>query len=222
MTLREKVEQAKDLLEETLLEFGPDSVAVAWTGGKDSTVVLHLLRDVLAGMGLTHVQALNLDTGVKFPEVTAFRDRLALEWKLDMTIVRPAVDLETYPVARDKISCCADLKVEPLARGVQDMGIEALFSGIRRDEHPDRNRPFRERRERPDCMMLHPILEFTEVDVWAYIMQENIPYCSLYAEGYRSLGCVPCTERTVGGSERSGRAVEKEAGMETLRSLGYF
>ena len=70
--------------------------------------------------------------------------------------------------------------------------------------------------------MVHPLLEFTEVDIWAYIMQEQLPYCTLYAEGYRSLGCVPCTCKTQGGTEREGRAPDKEAHMDTLRSLGYF
>lgn len=222
MTLYDKVARAKDLLEEAALEFGPESVAVAWTGGKDSTIVLHLWRQVMAGMGLSHIRALNLDTGFKFLEVMDFRDHLTVEWDIDLTIARPAVDLDCYPVAQDKVACCAVLKVEPLARAVAEMGIEALLTGIRRDEHPDRDRPWRERREKPECLMVHPLLDFTEVDVWAYIMQEQLPYCPLYAEGYRSLGCVPCTVRSQDGAERAGRNAEKEASLETLRSLGYF
>jgi phosphoadenosine phosphosulfate reductase len=222
MTLEEKVRRAKDLLEETALEFGPESVAVAWTGGKDSTVLLHLWRQVMKAMGLTRVRALNLDTGVKFVEVMAFRDQMALSWDIDLTIARPAVDMDTFPVAQDKVACCAALKVEPLARAVNEMGVEALLTGIRRDEHPDRDRPHCERREKPDCLMVHPLLEFTEVDVWAYIMQEQLPYCSLYTEGYRSLGCVPCTRKVPDGSERAGRDPDKESRLDALRSLGYF
>lgn len=222
MTLGEKVAVACELLEETALEFGPESVAVAWTGGKDSTVLLHLWRKVMSGLGLSHVRALNLDTGCKFVEVMDFRDHLAVEWDIDLTIARPAVDLELFPVAQDKVACCAALKVEPLSRSVVEMGVEALLTGIRRDEHPDRDRPARERRERPNCMMVHPLLDFTEVDVWAYIMQEQLPYCALYSEGYRSLGCVPCTEKSLDGAERAGRAPDKEACLDTLRSLGYF
>ncbi|UZP68517.1 phosphoadenosine phosphosulfate reductase family protein [Desulfovibrio mangrovi] len=222
MTLQEKVRQAKDLLEETALEFGPESVAVAWTGGKDSTVLLHLWRQVMGDMGLTHVRALNLDTGVKFVEVMGFRDQIASSWDIDLTIARPEVDMDTFPVAQDKVSCCAALKVEPLARAVGEMGVEALLTGIRRDEHPDRDRPYSERREKPDCLMVHPLLDFTEVDVWAYIMQEQLPYCTLYTEGYRSLGCVPCTHKVLEGDERAGRDPEKESKLDTLRSLGYF
>jgi len=222
MTLAHKVARAKDLLEETALEFGPENVVVAWTGGKDSTVTLHLWNGVLSAMGFAGLRALNIDTGCKFPEVMEFRDKLACEWHLHLTVARPDVDLRNYPVALDKVACCAALKVEPLSRAVREMGAEALLTGIRRDEHPQRDRARSERRDRPDCLMVHPILDFTEMDVWAYIMEYGLPYCSLYTQGYRSLGCVPCTQPVAEGEERSGRDAEKEAHMGTLRALGYF
>ncbi|ADN02558.1 sulfate adenylyltransferase subunit CysD [Spirochaeta thermophila] len=95
---------------------------------------------------------------------------------------------------------------------------------------------------------IHPILEWTELDIWEYIRRERIPVVSLYfdrGEGrrYRSLGCAPCTSpipsraRTVdeiveelssgalkGVAERSGREQDKEDGgtLETLRREGYM
>lgn len=95
---------------------------------------------------------------------------------------------------------------------------------------------------------IHPLLDWTEVDVWAYIQREEIPTVSLYydqGEGkrYRSLGCYPCTfpvestARTVAEvveelrtgkfaniAERSGRAQDKDdgGGLETLRRDGYM
>ena len=97
-------------------------------------------------------------------------------------------------------------------------------------------------------MRIHPLLDWTEVDIWRYIRQENIPFVSLYldqGEGvrYRSLGCAPCTSpvestaKTVDDiidelssgrfsriAERAGRGQDKEdgGGLEELRRNGYM
>lgn len=106
----------------------------------------------------------------------------------------------------------------------------------------------------PDCdhIRIHPILHWTELDIWEYIKDRDLPFSSLYRANYvkenyvlehkryRSLGCMPCTDPitstassideiieelkvTVGG-ERSGRAQDKEDAyaMERLRVLGYM
>lgn len=220
--LERKIEAAQNELRQVAAEYGADNISVAWTGGKDSTVTLHIWKNILAEMGVECVTALNIDTGCKFPEVLHHRDTLSQDWGIDLTIVRPEVDMSQYPIAQDKITCCADLKIEPLSRGVKQQDIEVLLTGIRKDEHPDRDRPLREQRDRPACLMMHPVLDFTEMDIWAYTMQFNLPYCPLYDSGYRSLGCVPCTKPCDGGEERSGRDGDKEAKMDMLRSLGYF
>ncbi len=97
-------------------------------------------------------------------------------------------------------------------------------------------------------LRIHPLLDWTELDIWAYIGRESIPTVSLYYDQgqgrrYRSLGCYPCTfpidskardvagivEELAGGqlsniAERSGRAQDKEdgGGLETLRRGGYM
>lgn len=97
-------------------------------------------------------------------------------------------------------------------------------------------------------LRIHPLLDWTEVDIWKYIKRENIPTVSLYydqgsGKRYRSLGCYPCTfpinstaktvddviEELESGllkniAERSGRAQDKEdgGGLEELRKNGYM
>ncbi len=230
MSLDAKIDAARQLLREVLAQHGPDRVAVAWTGGKDSTLVLGLWRDVLRrdAPGATPL-ALNLDTGCKFPEVLAFRDGLAAQWGVDLRIARPRV-APGYPVAADRAACCRDLKVVPLLRALRELDTAVLLTGIRRDEHPDRaNRPAREPVADPPHLRVHPVLEFTEMDVWAATMQLGLPHCELYDQGYRSLGCVPCTlppgavaGGAEGGGERAGRAADKEAMLASLHALGYF
>jgi phosphoadenosine phosphosulfate reductase len=212
--------------------FSARQTAVAYTGGKDSGVVLHQWRTVLAEQGLGPLRAISVDTGLKFPQVTAFRDKLADDWGVELTLARPAVDLASYPVAQDKLACCRDLKIIPLHSALAGTGTNLLFSGIRRDEHPSRaGRPYLEARAATDIAPAHwqanPILDWTEMDIWAFITGLGLPYCELYHEGYRSLGCMPCTKPCEGcvlgdDAERAGRDQDKERQLEALTSLGYF
>jgi len=199
-------------------------VRVAWTGGKDSTVVLFIWKAVLDNAGAGPIRAINLDTGCKFPEVMAFRDLLTEEWSVDLHIARPKVSLDGYPLAEDPLSCCRELKVEPLKQAIVETGATHVMTGIRFDEHPDRaGRLPEERRDDPPHILINPILDWTETDIWAFHARFNLPHCELYDRGYRSLGCQPCTRRPEeGGGERSGRDTSKEAVLPTLTSLGYF
>lgn len=220
MTLAEKIGLARSRMAEVLERYGPGA-AVGWTGGKDSTVVLALWRDALreAAPGAA-LRGLNLDTGCKFPEVLAFRDQLAREWSVELHVVRPGFDLGRYPLAVDPVACCGDLKIRPLNEAIARLSIPALLTGVRADENPDRaDRPWLE--DHGDHVRALPILEWTELDIWTFMVREGIPWCTLYDQGYRSLGCVPCTSRS-GRGERSGRDAAKEERMGQLRSLGYF
>ena len=240
--LADKLARSREVLAAVLAGFAPAHVAVAYTGGKDSGVALHLWKDALAQTGAAPLRAISIDTGCKFPQVMALRDRLCADWNVALTIARPrfgpsGVDLAAYPVAAypvavDKVACCRDLKIIPLCRALADTDTQALLTGIRRDEHPSRaGRHYAELRAAtadetggcPEHWQVNPILDWTEMDIWALITGENLPYCELYHEGYRSLGCVPCT-RPAGAddSERAGRDPDKERQLETLKSLGYF
>ncbi|MCK9239406.1 phosphoadenosine phosphosulfate reductase family protein [Desulfocurvus sp.] len=223
--LEDRLAAARSFLRAAALAAGPRRVAVAWTGGKDSTLALWLWRSVLAEVAPgVRPRAVNLDTGLKFPQVLALRDALARDWGLDLHVARPEVDLEVYPVAVDKVACCRDLKVLPLARAVAALGLAALVTGVRADEHPARAaRPAAGFHAEPPHLRLAPLWHFTEFDVWAAILDHGLPFCPLYGQGYRSLGCAPCTALPgPGAGERSGRDQDKERHMETLRSLGYF
>ena len=199
-------------------------VAVAWTGGKDSTLALWLWRQVC---GQTTPLALTVDTGCKFPKIISFRTQLAKEWGVDHTVVFSA-DPQRPPEPSVPLECCNRLKIRPLKEALRARGVSVLVTGIRRDEHPSRaGRTAVERREDqeagPDYVQLNPLLELNEMDVWAAHLGRGIPYCSLYDQGYRSLGCVPCTAPPAAGfDERSGRNQAKDAKLQQLTALGYF
>ncbi|WP_028574521.1 phosphoadenosine phosphosulfate reductase family protein [Desulfonatronovibrio hydrogenovorans] len=223
MDLQEKINLTKGIFERALSSSDPENIYVAWTGGKDSTVVLSLWTHFLEENGVDDKpKAINLDTGLKFPEIIRFRDEIALRWDIELNIVVPDLEISEYPVAKDKINCCRDLKVTPLKQAITELKVDTLLSGIRSDEHPSRStRDQIEQKQSPDYVQINPILHWTEMDIWSFIVQKNLPYCTLYNHGYSSLGCMPCTCRST-GQERSGRAGDKEESLDLLRSMGYF
>ena len=223
-TLDDKIRGTESLLARLIETIDPAGVRVAWTGGKDSTVVLYIWKAILDHHESGPVRAINLDTGCKFPEVMAFRDRLATEWGVDLHVAQSDVAIADYPLAEDTLACCRDLKIEPLRKAVRHTGTTYLLTGIRRDEHPDRaDRQPMEERDAPTHVMVNPILDWTETDIWAFHARFDLPHCELYDQGYRSLGCQPCTKKPGdGGDERSGRDRAKERSLKTLTSLGYF
>ena len=218
-TLEEKEKESRKLLKEAIEKFGMEKVAVAWSGGKDSTTVLHLIKQEFKKV---IIPVVFIDTSVKFKEIYSFRDKIAKEWNLNLIIVKNEEALKTIKIAQNKEECCYLLKTIPLREAITSHGWEALITAVRWDEQEARkNETYFSRRETPPHTRIHPILHFRELDIWAYIRKYNIPYCELYHKGYRSLGCAPCTK--IGGeAERAGRDKNKEEIMQRLRGMGYF
>jgi phosphoadenosine phosphosulfate reductase len=222
-TLKEKEAQGIQILTEALQKFPTTQMALAFTGGKDSLVCLDLLRRAMGGT--VTIPVLHVDTTVKFPEIYEYRDQIVKEWQLKLIVHINEQALREGPKPTDAefcIFCTKRMKTEALQQAVHIHGWKALITGVRWDEHEARATELFFS-PRPDHMRVHPILQFSEDDVWAYIEKYNLPYCSLYDKGYRSIGCMPCTEPIPDeGPERSGRGQEKEALMGRLRALGYF
>jgi len=284
--------QSVYILREAYKEF--KNLCMLWSIGKDSTVLLWLARK--AFFGHVPIPLVHIDTHYKIPEMIQYRDRLALEWKLNMVYGENADALarkETFPDGKiDRISCCKLLKSEALkhtlsgewpryrmnhAIGAYEVDTNkepytGVIVGVRADEEGSRSkeRYFSPRDKQNDWevgdqppelwnqyktdfapgthVRVHPLLDWTELNIWEYIEREQIPITPLYFDSgngkrYRSLGCYPCTNpvdstsknvaeiieelrsgKFVNIAERSGRAQDKEdgGGLETLRRDGYM
>ncbi len=269
-------------------------LAMLWSIGKDSTVLLHLARKAFFG----HVPfpLIHIDTSFKIPEMIQYRNKLARELKLKLIVGQNREALktkQTFPDGNvDRITCCRLLKTEALKNTlsgqftryrydydldmlVEDSNKEAftgVIVGVRADEEGSRSkeRYFSPRDKNSDWdigdqppelwnqfktdfapkthVRIHPLLDWTELNIWEYIYRENIPVVPLYFDNgngkrYRSLGCYPCTfpiestaknvkeiiEELKSGklaniAERSGRAQDKDGGgtLEELRREGYM
>jgi sulfate adenylyltransferase subunit 2 len=241
-----------------------------WSIGKDSCALLHLVRK--AFFGRVPFPLVHVDTSFKPPEMIAFRDRLVRDWNLDLRVGSNQAALaagETFPSGRlTRVECCAKLKTEALQATLAQHGFNAVIVGIRRDEEGTRakERYFSPRggnftwnfKDQPPefwgqfqtdfgadaHVRVHPLLHWTELNIWEYIDREKIPIVDLYfsknGRRHRSLGCAPCTgtvESTASNvaeiieelrhtklSERSTRAQdgESEDAFEKLRAAGYM
>ena len=220
--LDEKEQRSLDVIRQAVELYGEEGIGVAWTGGKDSTTVLHLIRQLYGGR--VPFKVINIDTTVKFPEIYAFREKLQREWGLDLRIFRNAEAAGWIKRAKDHAECCYQLKTVPLNESITSLNLKGIITGVRWDEQEARsNEEYFSKRDNPPHVRVQPILHFREVDIWQYIKRHGVPYCELYNRNYRSLGCAPCTSPSTGsGPERSGRARDKEEIMARLREMGYF
>ena len=221
--LEQKISLGIEIIKEAEDRYG-DKIGIAFTGGKDSTVLLDLIRR--SKNGKIPFKVITIDTSAEFPEIKEFMEKLKSAWNFEIVKYSNNEALrQKYPIAKDKTDCCNTLKTIPLKESIKDLHLKAMFTGIRRDENEARaNESFFSKRKDPHHFRVHPLLHFTEKDIWDYIKFNNLPYCNLYEQGYRSLDCAPCTHITAekDAAERSGRSQDKEAAMDKLRQLGYF
>jgi sulfate adenylyltransferase subunit 2 len=245
-------------------------LAMLWSIGKDSSVLLWLARK--AFFGHVPMPCVHVDTSYKIPEMIQFRDQKVKEWNIDMVIGQNKAALaagKTFPNgALTRVECCGLLKKDALQQVIEEKDYQAVIVGIRRDEEGtrakeryfsprDRNFEWNFKDQPPELwdqfktdfdpgthIRIHPLLHWTEMNVWEYIEREKIPIVDLYfaKDGfrYRSLGCAPCTKpvpsqattveeiieelKATKVSERSTRAQDQESedAFERLRASGYM
>jgi sulfate adenylyltransferase subunit 2 len=280
------------IIREAYREF--KSLCMLWSIGKDSTVLLWLTRK--AFFGHVPIPLVHIDTGFKIPEMISYRNKLAMEWRLNIIVGQNKKALnekQAFPDGKlNRIECCKLLKTEALKHtlagdwermklnhktGKYEIDVNkepftGVIVGVRADEEGSRSkeRYFSPRdvqsewdivEQPPELwnqfktdfapgthIRIHPLLDWTELDIWEYIKKENIPVVSLYfnkgdGKRYRSLGCYPCTKpidsdaknvdeiiyelksgKLKNIAERSGREQDKEDSgtLETLRRDGYM
>lgn len=244
-------------------------VGMLWSIGKDSTTMIGIANK--AFYGRVPFPVIYIDTGKHFKEMYDFRDKCVEKWGLDLIASKNEKADELGIGPEDKIKCCDFRKTVALKETIAEHKFDALLLGIRRDEHgvrakervfsprdqdfkwdyknqsPELWDQYKTQAESQQHLRVHPILQWTELDIWRYIKRENLPVNPLYFEGarrtgkrFRSLGCETCTNpvesnasnvdemieeiRDTKISERSGRAQDKEEAdaMQKLRALGYM
>lgn len=264
--LNELENQSIYILREAYKNF--ENLAMLWSIGKDSTVMVWLARK--AFFGHCPLPLVHIDTSYKIPKMIEYRDHFAKKWGLNLVIGqnKKALD-EGMNHTLGRMTCCEALKTQGLQQIMEEKGYTGLILGIRRDEEGtrakeryfsprDKNFEWNFKDQPPELwdqfkttfaegthIRIHPLLHWTELNVWEYIEREKIPIIDLYFANeenkrYRSLGCAPCTGaidstarnvpeiieelKEMTTSERAGRAQDQENtyAMQKLRAKGYM
>ena len=241
-------------------------IALLWSIGNNSTTLLWLVKK--AFYGKIPFPVVHIDTGYKFRKMIDFREEYAKKWDLNLIVARNEEAISQGMGPKNKLACCTALKTNALKMAIEKHKFKALLLGIRRDEHgirakervfsprdqdfqwqykdqpPELWDQYKSKADDEQHVRVHPLLHWTELDIWSYTRREKLPVTDLYfakdGKRYRSIGCECCCKpvdsnagnldeivrelKTTKQGERSGRAQDKEEvnAMQKLRALGYM
>jgi phosphoadenosine phosphosulfate reductase len=196
---------AEDVIRWAYEEWG-GKLCLTCSWQKQSSVLVHMVSELDLD-----IDVIELDTHLFFKESYETRERIVQRYGLRLIVPEIVTIAEQHRGEgpnlweRDPDRCCHLRKVEPLIRVLKPY--DAWVSGVRRDQSPSRAHARKvERSERYGVWKIQPLADWSEKDVWAYIMDNDIPYNPLHDVGYRSIGCIPCTRPTrLDEEERAGR-----------------
>jgi len=259
--LEKKIELSKYIIKKAFEKF--NKLAVTFTGGKDSTLMLYFVKSVCSEYGYKLPDVIFVNDGDIFPEVIFFIKSVERTWNIQVKqlcnrdvlkhikkvgdvvkvsklnkrnrdeLSKIGFDKEEFRFTLESFVVNYLMKVVPLKEYIEKNKVEGLFVAIRWDEQEARsNETFFSPRNNPKHVRIHPVLHFTERDVWDAIFKLKLPYCRLYEVGYRSLGSrsntvkvsdIPAWEQDFEKiPERVCRSKNLESNLKKLRKLGFF
>jgi sulfate adenylyltransferase subunit 2 len=191
------------IIREVAAEF--ESPVMLYSIGKDSSVLLHLARKAFFPAKIPF-PLLHVDTDWKFREMIEFRDRLAKEYNFDLIVHKnpEGIAMGVGPFTHGSAKHTDVMKTQGLKQALDKYGFDAAFGGARRDEEKSRAKErvysFRDKHHRWDpknqrpelwntyngqvnpgeSIRVFPLSNWTELDIWQYIYQENIEIVPLY------------------------------------------
>ncbi|ABA58748.1 phosphoadenylylsulfate reductase (thioredoxin) [Nitrosococcus oceani ATCC 19707] len=228
--LANKVEAVSSLLISIELNYAPACFACSF-GIEDMVLVDLICKHA------PKIEVFTLDTGRLPQETYELIQKVKERYARPVNIYFPETQkVETYvekhgpngfyeSVALRK-ECCRIRKVEPLKRALA--GKKAWITGVRRGQSVTRKDLSLSKWDVDHKLQkFNPLIEWSEDEVWDYVRRFDLPYNTLYNQGYASIGCAPCTRAiTIGEDIRAGRwwwedAATKECGLHLKRlSIG--
>ena len=191
------------IMREVAAEF--ENPVMLYSIGKDSSVLLHLARKAFYPAKIPF-PLLHVDTNWKFREMIEFRDRIAKEYGFDLLVHKnpEGIEMGVGPFTHGSGKHTDIMKTQGLKQALDKYGFDAAFGGARRDEEKSRAKErvysFRDKHHRWDpknqrpelwntynsqvnpgeSIRVFPLSNWTELDIWQYIYQENIEMVPLY------------------------------------------
>ena len=198
------------IIREVASEF--DNPVMLYSIGKDSSVMLHLAQKAFYPSKIPF-KLMHIDTTWKFKEMINFRDEISKKYNLDLLvhINQEGVRNNINPISSGSKIHTDVMKTQSLIQALDKYKFDAAFGGARRDEEKSRAKErifsFRDKKHRWDpknqkpelwnlfntnidkgeSVRVFPLSNWTEIDIWQYIYQENIPLVPLYFSKIRSV-----------------------------------
>lgn len=209
MNLEQKERLSINIIEQVL----GDDVFMTFSGGKDSTVLLDLVFKAMKLHGGGKIKVIGIDTRYEFPETIVFTDKIikkyncvrcgplnGQEW-LDFEYIRAtdtqhSLILTQYggeDVKDGQWYCCAH-KEPAMSTFLNSGKWRSWITGLRSDETEARKNVGIYQKAKNSVLKINPIIFWSLDEIWKYIKKRNLEVHPKYAEGYKSLGCKPCTE----------------------------
>eukprot|EP01120_Amphizonella_sp_Union-15-10_P006898 TRINITY_DN2284_c0_g1_i2.p1 TRINITY_DN2284_c0_g1~~TRINITY_DN2284_c0_g1_i2.p1 ORF type:complete len:228 (+),score=30.74 TRINITY_DN2284_c0_g1_i2:62-745(+) len=177
-----KIDQSLKIIQQAIERYTFEGIVLAFNGGKDSVVLLHLifvvlgkLPDVPKSYKLCTLYFLLKD---RFPEVDKFLERVTQSYNISTITFKTSFKegLNELSVVHPKI--------------------KAIFMGTRRTDPHSQNLDYFAPTDLgwPSFVRVNPLLDWSFHDIWDFILREKLPYCELYDRGYTSIGCTKDTK----------------------------
>ena len=194
--------ESRDLVA-AVIRNAPGRVALLSSFGAESSVLLHMVSEIKPDLPV-----LFLDTLKLFPDTIAYREQLARELGLtNVKNITPArddlirLDHDGTLHSRDKDACCHIRKSLPMQQAFEPYDV--IISGRKRF-HGAARETLEFLSIQDDKIKVEPLAAFTALDLHNYMQAHHLPSHPLKLQGYRSIGCEPCT--VIGGSDDHPRA----------------
>lgn len=223
LSLNAKINLAKVIISDALENFTRPTIV--WSGGKDSTVVLNLVKEVTDDQEKKLPPALFIDHGDHYPETLDLLDKVSQEWGFRIITARNDNVLNNINKGKIKLSALSEeniaeakridfhgelfeysleteignhlLKTVAMNNIISRYRFDALFTGVRWDENLARSlEVFISPRDNPEHVRVQPVLPFLEKDIWRYMFDKELPIHPKYREGYRSIDGIHDSTKT--------------------------
>lgn len=171
----------------------PKEINILWSGGKDSTVVLFLLRKLYGGVPFRVTFS---DSSLEYGEVYSFIQSVSARWRFTVEVLKfgSARAIAQYDSSGGQKRGILTWERERASRNyIKENGIKLTFSGIRWSEHFHNISRFK--RAYAGVTMIYPILHWTKDDIWRFIRENKIPYLPLYDKGFSHVTLRPPPRR---------------------------
>ncbi|XP_018051324.1 PREDICTED: FAD synthase-like [Atta colombica] len=162
---------ALDILNDCYERYNQNEIFISFNGGKDCTVVLHLAATIAKLRNISSLLCLYV-TDDSFPEVEAFVESAARYYGLEIIRMQQPIKSALFALLEKKHY----LKAAVMGTRKGDPGSENLRAFTLTDPNWSQ------------LMRVNPILHWSYSQVWTFLLKHNIPYCSLYDQGYTSIG----------------------------------